>query len=137
MSWVRPGNARAVSDATTHTRQATCAHACPACLLVCMHIRLCVEPGWHIKSIPFIIRVTPLIARGWQQLRFDANDARFLMPAADDAPALSQAFERRYSQLRVRGVVVILECLRHRGKRSVCLSNCMYVECGGLLTGAT
>jgi hypothetical protein len=54
--------------------------------------------------------VSPLIARGWKDLKFSENGARFLMPAADDAPALSQSFEHRYGQLKVwvRGWSVVV-----------------------------
>lgn len=48
--------------------------------------------------------VGPLIDQGWQQLHFQENEARFLMPACDDAAALSAQFEKTYAAVKV-GVV--------------------------------
>jgi hypothetical protein len=45
--------------------------------------------------------VTPLIQRGWLDLRFEEDGARFLMPARDDAPQLSEQFEQSYAKVKV------------------------------------
>ena len=45
--------------------------------------------------------VGPLIHKGWHNLKFEQDEARFLMPAHDDAPQLSQRFEQTMSQLKV------------------------------------
>lgn len=53
--------------------------------------------------------VGPLIKKGWLQLKFEENEARFLVPARDDAPQLSTQFEQSYAKVKVRGCFVGLQ----------------------------
>jgi hypothetical protein len=46
--------------------------------------------------------VGPLIKKGWLDLKFEQEGARFLMPACDDAPQLSEQFEQSYAKVKVR-----------------------------------
>lgn len=46
--------------------------------------------------------VGPLIKKGWVDLNFEQEGARFLMPAYDDAPQLSEQFEQSYAKVKVR-----------------------------------
>jgi hypothetical protein len=50
--------------------------------------------------------VTPLIQRGWLDLKFEQDGARFLMPARDDAPELSEQFEQSYARVKVSPSIV-------------------------------
>lgn len=45
--------------------------------------------------------VGPLIKEGWIDLKFEQDGARFLMPAQDDAPQLSEQFEQSYATVKV------------------------------------
>jgi len=54
--------------------------------------------------------VAPLIKEGWYKLKFEANEARFLMPCREDAPQLSQEFEQSYAQVKVIPAVLAYEC---------------------------
>jgi hypothetical protein len=51
--------------------------------------------------------VGPLIRKGWLDLKFQEDAARFLMPVCDDAPQLSQQFEQSYAHVKVCVVVPI------------------------------
>lgn len=83
--------------------------------------------------------VGPLIEKGWVQLEFPADGARFLVPAHDDAIQLSQQFEWSYAHVKVRDLLPFLHlevylCKRewnalrvgtaHSSSNSACKQNC-------------
>lgn len=68
--------------------------------------------------------VGPLIKQGWLDLKFQEDAARFLMPACDDAPQLSQQFEQSYAQVKV------CACVHHRAG-STQLGGLLHVRAGG------